>query len=278
MKNLFKWFNKRKQKQTKSWEINSNPQDLVLFIQNLNIYLIKNRKNIIHIIKNLNLEIKKNFFVCLVGESGSGKSLTAKTILGINFTSEIKVDKFLYKNIDLNLIKTEKKWQKIRGKEIGYIPQDSFNSLNPLLKLKNQFLEVLKYDFRFKNNQEKLDYIINIIKFLGIENIENYLNEYPESLSGGMKQRIVIALSVSLQPSLIIADEPTTALDEESQNLVISLLKKIQKEYKISILFISHNQTLVEKYADYIYVIKSGQIINKINNKVIKTRRDKNEK
>lgn len=122
---------------------------------------------------------------------------------------------------------------------------------------------MLVKDPRFKNKQEKLDYIANILETFGIKDARNKMKQYPHTFSGGMKQRVVIAMIVALQPDLIVADEPTTALDPTVQSSVLSLLDKIKNEYGISIIFISHNISVVAKFCDYLYVMYAGRVVER---------------
>lgn len=245
--------------------------DVLLDVKNLQVSFKIGRKKIIKIVRGIDLKIRKGQIIGLVGESGSGKSVTSKSLLNLNQFDITESDKMLLysynKNngkttIDLTKLK-ENEWVKVRGKKIGYIPQDPLTSLNPTRTIKKQLLDVLTHDQRFKTKEEKVNYIIELLEAFGIRNAKEKINSYPHTFSGGMKQRVVIAMVVASQPDLIIADEPTTALDPTVQASVLSLFEDIRKKYNISIIFISHNISVIAKFCDYIYVMYAGRVVEK---------------
>ena len=224
-------------------------------VQNLSLK-IQNKK----ILKNISFSILTNEIVAIVGESGSGKTLTALSLIGLipnkSFISNNKLS-FLNTALTNN---TEKVWRSIRGKEIGVIFQEPHSSLNPSMKCGKQLLEVLETHY-LKNKNENKKIIFSALKDVQIDDVERIYNSYPHQLSGGQKQRVMIAMAILCSPKLLIADEPTTALDVTVQKEIILLLKSLQKKYKMSILFISHDLNLVKHLANRVFVMKNGKII-----------------
>ena len=224
-------------------------------VQNLSLK-IQNKK----ILKNISFSILTNEIVAIVGESGSGKTLTALSLIGLipnkSFISNNKLS-FLNTALTNN---TEKVWRSIRGKEIGIIFQEPHSSLNPSMKCGKQLLEVLETHY-LKNKNENEKIIFSALKDVQIDDVERIYNSYPHQLSGGQKQRVMIAMAILCSPKLLIADEPTTALDVTVQKEIILLLKSLQKKYKMSILFISHDLNLVKHLANRVFVMKNGKII-----------------
>lgn len=252
---------------------NLDQKDLLLEIKNLQVSFKTGKNKIIKIVRGVDLKIKRKQIIGLVGESGSGKSVTSKSLLNINEFDITEVDVMkLYSKKDFNsndieevdLKKLKKnEWINIRGKKIGYIPQDPLTSLNPTRTIKKQLLDVLKNDPRFKNKEEKVEYLIGLLEKFGIRNAKEKIEQYPHTFSGGMKQRVVIAMVVASCPDLIIADEPTTALDPTVQASVLALFEEIKIDYNISIIFISHNISVIAKFCDYIYVMYAGKVVEK---------------
>ncbi|WP_156933537.1 ABC transporter ATP-binding protein [[Mycoplasma] collis] len=237
-------------------------QELILEVKNLKVS-IKEKKKIIQIIRGIDLELKQGQIVGLVGESGSGKTISSKALMGLNSYAYTSADSMKIIDIEAKDFKKDKQWREIRGKKIGYIPQDPLTSLNPTRTIGKQLLDVLVKDSRFKSKSEKINYLINLLEGFGIQNASNVLKQYPHTLSGGMKQRIVIAMVIAQNPNIIIADEPTTALDPTVQASVLSLFDEIRKKTNISIIFISHNISVIAKFCDYIYVLYAGKVIEK---------------
>lgn len=277
--------------------------DEILKIKNLKVNF-KTKAGTLRAVRGVNLTVKKSQIVGLVGESGSGKSVLVKTIIGFNDNSHITADNLNLNNIDITTIK-KNKWVYLRGTRIAYIPQDPLTSLNPTKTISSQIIEAIKtsqkrwlqwklYELSNDNNlndeEKKLqkelikkEYKYNISKevvynkmidtlnFIGIVDPANKIKCYPHEFSGGMRQRIVIAMAVATKPDLIIADEPTTALDVTIQAKVLDLIKKLRDEIGVSIIFISHNIALVANFCDYIYVVYAGKIIEKGTRKDIFT-------
>lgn len=228
---------------------------ILVEIQNLNLN-IQNKK----ILKDVSFSILKNETVAIVGESGSGKTLTALSLIGlIPSNSSISTNKIKFLNTSLS-DNTDLIWRSIRGKEIGIIFQEPHSSLNPSMKCGKQLLEVLEIHYSNNKNENK-KIIFSTFKDVQLNDFERIYNSYPHQLSGGQKQRVMIAMAILCKPKLLIADEPTTALDVTVQKEIILLLKSLQKKYKMSILFISHDLNLVKHLANKVFVMKNGKII-----------------
>ena len=228
----------------------------LISIKNLTISFQQNQ----NVVDNVNIEIPKGKTVAIVGESGSGKTLSALSILkllpenaNINSGSIMYEEKDLLK-LPLNEI------EKIRGNKISTIFQEPMSSLNPLHTIDKQIKEIITTHNK-KNTAELNASVLNLLKEVNLDDLMNRPNIYSYELSGGQRQRVMIAMSIANNPDLLIADEPTTALDVTVQQQILSLLNNIQKHRKMSILFISHDLGVVNKIADYIYVMKDGEII-----------------
>ena len=232
----------------------------LLSIRNLEVQF-KHYEGVTTALKKISLDIKEGEKVALVGESGSGKSVTARMILGLLSNSNIKKNgEIFFENIDL-LKESSSQIKRIRGNEISMIFQDPVSSLNPYFTVKKQMLQALEnhtkdYD---KNTIEK--YFVNLLKDVKIEDPERVLNSYAFQLSGGMAQRVMISMALINNPKLILADEPTTALDVTVQKKVLSIMKDVISRKKMSMLLISHNLGVVREFADKIYVIYQGRIL-----------------
>lgn len=240
-------------------------EGVLLDIKNLRVSFRESKKEVINIVRGVDLVIKPGEIIGLVGESGSGKTVTSKALLNINNNAITQTDKFQIDNLDLSKLTNEKHWQAIRGSKIGYIPQDPLTSLNPTRLIGKQLLDALNNNEQWKKRpyKEKCNYLIGLLKNFGLTQAEEIFKSYPHTLSGGMKQRIVITMVVALKPSLIIADEPTTALDPTVQASVLALFEQIRQEYNISIIMISHNISVIAKFCDYVYVMYAGRIVEK---------------
>ena len=232
----------------------------LLSIRNLEVQF-KHYEGVTTALKKISLDIKEGEKVALVGESGSGKSVTARMILGLLSNSNIKKNgEIFFENIDL-LKESSSQIKQIRGNEISMIFQDPVSSLNPYFTVHKQMLQALEnhtkdYD---KNTIEK--YFVDLLKDVKIEDPERVLNSYAFQLSGGMAQRVMISMALINNPKLILADEPTTALDVTVQKKVLSIMKDVINRKKMSMLLISHNLGVVREFADKIYVIYQGTIL-----------------
>ena len=232
----------------------------LLSIKNLEVQF-KHYEGITSALKKISLDIQEGEKVALVGESGSGKSVTARMILGLLSNSNIKKSgEIFFENIDL-LKENSSKIKQIRGNEISMIFQDPVSSLNPYFTVKKQMLQALENHKKDFDKKEVEEYFISLLRDVKIEDPERVLNSYAFQLSGGMAQRVMISMAMINNPKLILADEPTTALDVTVQKKVLSIMKDVVSRKKMSMLLISHNLGVVREFADKIYVIYQGKIL-----------------
>ena len=242
-------------------------ENSLLVVNNLRVSL-KNSSKKKRLLNNISFTIPNNKVVAIVGESGSGKSLTALSILRLlsektyASSGSIVFNQNEIFSLDINDI------QKIRGNDIAMIFQEPMSALNPTMAIGEQLIEMCERHLNIASTDIK-EKINNLIKKVKLNHIKNLLNKYPHEISGGQKQRIMIAMALLCSPSLLIADEPTTALDVTVQKEIIQLIKKLQKSEKLSVLFISHDLSLVKQIADHIIIMKDGKIIEQgTNNKI----------
>ncbi|WP_411766069.1 ABC transporter ATP-binding protein [Winogradskyella sp. A3E31] len=236
------------------------PKNTLLEVRNLTVGF-KSQNKINEVLHSISFDIHKNEILGVVGESGSGKSVTSLAVMGLlpKGISKIISGVVTFDGIELLNLST-KNLQSIRGKEIAMIFQEPMSSLNPSMTCGNQVEEILKQHTPLSNKAIKTEVLSLFEKVKLPEPIRAYTS-YPHQLSGGQKQRVMIAMAIACKPKLLIADEPTTALDVTVQNDILNLLKDIQKETKMSILFISHDLSLVSEIADCIVVMYKGDIV-----------------
>ncbi|HAV19818.1 MAG TPA: ABC transporter ATP-binding protein [Firmicutes bacterium] len=219
------------------------------------------RGNILTAIRDVSFELFPNETLAIVGESGSGKSVLTKTLTGmLDSNGKVSAGSIIFNGIELTNYKTNKQWQTIRGKRIAMIFQDPMTSLNPLLRIGYQIAEVLHIFRKLPWREAKLE-AIKLLKEVGIPDAEKRYHDYPFQYSGGMRQRVVIAIALACRPEILICDEPTTALDVTIQMQILDLIKSLQKEYGFSVIFITHDLGVVAKMADRIAVMYSGKIV-----------------
>ena len=216
-----------------------------------------------NVVKSISFEIPKGKTVALVGESGSGKTVTALSILRLLPYPAAFHDsgEIFYKNFNLLKLK-QNEIQKIRGKNISAIFQEPMSSLNPLHTIEKQVNEILMIHSSISYT-EATTKTKKLLSQVGLENISERIKAYPHELSGGQRQRVMIAMSIANNPDLLIADEPTTALDVTVQSQILDLIQNIQQQMGMSILFISHDLAVVKKIADYVCIMKDGEIVEK---------------
>lgn len=226
----------------------------LLEIKNLNVSTDKES-----IVKNISFKLKKNKVLGIVGESGSGKSVTALSVLKLSILKGLnQVGSIFYKKTDLNKV-SNNDFRKILKNDIGIIFQDPSSYLNPSIKCGDQLIEC--FDSTHLENINKIDYAIDLLKKVKIDAPQFTLKKYPHELSGGQQQRLMIAMMISKNPEILICDEATSSLDTIIKKEIISLLLKLKKEYKMSLIFITHNLNLVLEISDYIIFLKNGEII-----------------
>ena len=237
---------------------------------NVNNLCVRTNENLQHqnLIDKISFNIKKNEIVALIGESGSGKSLTSLSILGLLEKNKFNISGEIIFNGNNLLDLDNNAMMEIRGSEISMIFQEPMSALNPTMKIGEQIFEVFKAhkNLSFERTTERIKRLIKKVK---LDNVKNLLDKYPHQISGGQKQRVMIVMALSCNPQLLIADEPTTALDVTIQKEIIEILKNLQKSEKLSILFISHDLRLVSNISDKILIMKNGKIIEQGSNKNI---------
>lgn len=231
----------------------------LLQVEDLTIaFMDKNKQNVV--VEDVNFSIDSGEIVSIVGESGCGKSVTALSILGLlSANARIIKGRILFQGKDL-LDMNDKELDRIRGNEVAMIFQDVMNSLNPVLTIGNQLTESVRIHLGYDKKKAK-EYAIEIIKKVGLPDAKAVMKKYPHMLSGGMQQRVMIAMALSCNPKLIIADEPTTALDVTIQLQIMKLLVDLQKEYHMSIILITHDIGVVAELADRAIIMYAGQFI-----------------
>ena len=241
----------------------SKQKNPLVEVENASLYIGKNK-----ILKNLSFKIYNNEIVAIVGESGSGKSMTALSLIGLQPKQAIiKATRMIFDNQNLMTFNS-KDWQKNRGNTLGIVFQEPQSSLNPSIRCGKQLFEVLQMHRQLKIKQKE-ELVKECLRDVQLNDYKRIVKSYPHELSGGQKQRVMIAMALLCNPKLLIADEPTTALDVTVQKEIMELLKSLQKKYEMSILFISHNLAIVKQLADRVLVMHEGRIVESENSNVL---------
>ena len=221
----------------------------------------KVRSSELRAIRNVSLELKEQETLAIVGESGSGKSVLTKTFTGmLESNGAITGGTIRYQDKILSDLKKDSEWDGIRGKEIATIFQDPMTSLNPIKTIGSQISEVI-IKHQKKSPKEAKQMAIDLMNRTGIPYAEKRYDDYPFQYSGGMRQRIVIAIALACRPKILICDEPTTALDVTIQAQILDLIRELQEEYKFTTIFITHDLGVVASIADRVAVMYAGQIV-----------------
>ena len=245
-----------------------------LEVKNLDISY-PTRKETIVASKNVEFTLERGEILGIVGESGSGKSTIANAIINlIDPPGEITNGSIKIDNNELR--DNEELIQKIRGKKIGFVFQDPQTSLNPLFKIKEQLIETIQTHLNL-GYQDALKKSIQLLKEVGIDNAEKRIEDYPHQFSGGMRQRVVIALAISCEPDLIIADEPTTALDVSIQYQILELLKDLTKKRNLGVIIITHDMGVIAETTNKVIVMRDGLIVEQGDTKELLTNPKSNE-
>lgn len=225
------------------------------------------RGKTLNAIRGISLELHKGEILAIVGESGSGKSVFTKSFMGLlDQNGKVTAGKVMYygaddgKPIELTALKKEKEWYKIRGHEIAMIMQDPMTSLNPLKTIGDQIMEAVLLHQKLSRAEAKKK-TMQYLSDVGIQDPERRFSQYPHEFSGGMRQRVVIAIAIACAPQILICDEPTTALDVTIQAQILDLLKELRHKYKLSIILITHDLGVVANIADRVAVMYAGDII-----------------
>lgn len=219
------------------------------------------RGNKLNAIRKCSLDLYDGETLAIVGESGSGKSVFTKTFVGmLDGNGSITGGSIMYDGKDLAKFKKEKEWMTIRGKKIAMVMQDPMTSLNPLKKVGKQIQECIELHQGLKGAVAKKA-TLQILEKVGIPYPEMRYNQYPHEFSGGMRQRVVIVIAVACRPQILICDEPTTALDVTIQAQILELIRNLQAEYHMSVIYITHDLGVVANVADRVAVMYAGQIV-----------------
>lgn len=234
--------------------------DALIEVEDLNISFFKDKIES-KIIKNVSFSIGSNEIVAVVGESGSGKSVTALALMGLlpKGISKITSGSIVFNNVDLAEL-SQKDFRHIRGKDMAVVFQEPMSSLNPTMRCGRQVEELLKQHTNLSSSKIKTE-VLQLFERVKLPDPKRVYKSYPHEISGGQKQRVMIAMAISCKPKLLIADEPTTALDVTVQKEILELLKSLQRETKMSVLFISHDLALVSELADAVLVMYKGEIV-----------------
>ena len=242
--------------------------DKILEVKNLDI-TFKTTAGPVHAIRGVNIDLERGETVAVVGESGSGKSVVMKTVMGILAgNAAINSGEILFRYEDkgtqqeVDILKKDKKWirKNINGRRISMIFQDPMTSLDPTMTIGKQLMEGMIMHLKI-SRMEAAQRAVNLLDEVGITDPGKRMKQYPHQLSGGMRQRVVIAMAISCNPDLLICDEPTTALDVTIQAKILELIKRLQTEHGISVIYITHDLGVVAKVADFVNVMYAGKII-----------------
>ncbi len=219
------------------------------------------RGKLLKAIRKCSLDLYEGETLAIVGESGSGKSVFTKSFLGmLDANGSVTGGSIMYEGVDLAKYKTEKEWMTIRGKKISMVMQDPMTSLNPLKKIGRQIEESIQLNQGIKGAEAK-KLALEMLKKVGIPDAERRYEQYPHEFSGGMRQRVVIAIAVACRPQILICDEPTTALDVTIQAQILNLIRDLQKELNMTVIYITHDLGVVANVADRVAVMYAGQIV-----------------
>ena len=232
----------------------------ILSVRDLDVkFNLRGRK--LHAIRGVSLDLYKGESLAIVGESGSGKSVFVKTFMGLlDANGWIENGSIMYNGEDLTQYRTEKQWLKVRGKEIAMVLQDPMTSLNPLKTIGAQILEAIELHQHLQGEQARKE-MLSILTDVGITEPERRAKQYPHEFSGGMRQRVVIAIAVACRPQILICDEPTTALDVTIQAQILKLIHNLRDKYQLTTVYITHDLGVVANVADRIAVMYAGDIV-----------------
>ena len=235
-------------------------RDVILSVRDLDVKFTL-RGRVLHAIRGVSLDVYRGESLAIVGESGSGKSVFTKTFMGLtDQNGYIDAGSILYDGKDLAAYQGEKQWRTIRGGEIAMVLQDPMTSLNPLKTIGRQIEEAVILHQHLRGAEARRA-VLETLSDVGIDDPERRYKQYPHEFSGGMRQRVVIAIAVACRPKILICDEPTTALDVTVQAQVLRLLKNLQKENGMALMLITHNLGVVWDMCDKVMVMYAGKIV-----------------
>ncbi len=232
----------------------------LLEVNNLHVQ-IQTQHGVVHAVRGISFHLNQQETLAIVGESGSGKSISVKSIMGLlPKNGKVTEGSVLLEGKELTKF-SERQMQAVRGSDISMIFQDPMTSLNPTMTVGKQIVEVLKEHRKDMSRAQMKARAVELISLVGISNPEARFGQYPHQLSGGMRQRIVIAIALACDPKILIADEPTTALDVTIQAQILDLMRDLQKKIKTSIIIITHNLGVVANIADRVAVMYGGRLV-----------------
>ena len=235
-------------------------QQVLLSVQDLN-FKFTLRGQVLHALRGISLDVYKGESLAIVGESGSGKSVFVKCLMGLNDANGcVESGKILYDGKDLAQFKSDAEWRALRGHRIAMVLQDPMTSLNPLKTIGWQIREAVELYQNLHGDAAKKA-VYEILAEVGISDPQRRYNQYPHEFSGGMRQRVVIAIAMACKPEILICDEPTTALDVTIQAQILGLIKEMQKKYDLTTIYITHDLGVVANVADRIAVMYAGDIV-----------------
>lgn len=234
-------------------------KDVILSVKNLTVSF-KTHGGLVQAVRDVSFDLYQGETLAIVGESGSGKSVTSKAIMGLlSPNAVIEKGEIIYNGVDLVKL-NEAKFSKYRGADIAMVFQDPMTSLNPVMTIGNQISESLINNLKYTKEQARVR-SLELIALVGIDNPEKRYKQYPHQFSGGMRQRIVIAIALSCNPKILICDEPTTALDVTTQAQILELIKDLQQHFGVSVIFITHDLGVVANMSDRVGVMYAGKIV-----------------
>ncbi len=232
----------------------------MLKVENLSIDFNNGTNGLVSAVKNVSFFVKEGEILGIVGESGSGKSVTALSVVDLLPYPKARVSESSKIKLDGVEVFNNSQIAKIRGKEVGFIFQEPMSSLNPLHTIEKQIAEILQIHQKMSFKQARAE-VLRLLKLTGIKNARKRMKAYPHELSGGQRQRVMIAMAIANRPKLLIADEPTKALDVTVQQQIIDLLLDLRQKMGMSIIFISHDLQVIRKIADRVLVMKNGEVV-----------------
>ena len=239
-----------------------NTNNNILEIKNLHTYFYTD-SGVIKSVDGVDIELRESTTLGIVGESGSGKSVTALSVMGLlmGTTGKVAEGEILFEGRDLTKLDDEER-RKMRGEKISMIFQEPMTSLNPVMKIGDQITECILMHNNI-SKQEAWDKAVEMLKLTGVPRVERMMKEYPFQLSGGQRQRVMIAMALVCKPKILIADEPTTALDVTIQAQILDLMENLKQKTGTSILFITHDLGVVAEVCDDVVVMYSGRVVEK---------------